>query len=61
MNVTLEKTNSTTGKLVVNVVENDYKEKVTAELKKIRRDASIPGFRKGAVPTRPGVSPSWPK
>ncbi|MDE6818750.1 MAG: trigger factor family protein, partial [Muribaculaceae bacterium] len=50
MNVTLEKTNSTTGKLVVNVVENDYKEKVAAELKKIRRDASIPGFRKGAVP-----------
>lgn len=50
MNVTLEKVNATTGKLAVSVEEGDYKDKVTAELKKIRREANIPGFRKGAVP-----------
>lgn len=50
MNVTLDKINATTGKLAVSVEEGDYKEKVAAELKKIRRDANIPGFRKGTVP-----------
>ena len=50
MNVNLEKLNATTGKLAVEVVEADYKDKVAAELKKIRRDANIPGFRKGQVP-----------
>lgn len=50
MNVTLDKINATTGKLAVSVEEGDYKDKVTAELKKIRRDANIPGFRKGTVP-----------
>lgn len=51
MNVNLQKTNAVDGKLTVEVVESDYKEKVAAELKKIRRDANIPGFRKGQVPT----------
>ncbi len=50
MNVTLDKINATTGKLTVSVVENDYKDKVTDQLKKIRKDANIPGFRKGTVP-----------
>lgn len=50
MNVTLDKINATTGKMAISVEEGDYKEKVAAELKKIRRDANIPGFRKGAVP-----------
>lgn len=50
MNVTLDKFNATTGKLSVSIEEADYKEKATAELKKLRRDANIPGFRKGAVP-----------
>lgn len=50
MNVTLDKISATSGKLAVSIEEADYKEKVTAELKKIRRDANIPGFRKGAVP-----------
>lgn len=50
MNVTLDKVSAVEGKLAVSVEENDYKDKVTAELKKIRRDANIPGFRKGAVP-----------
>lgn len=50
MNVTLEKTNATTGLLSVSIVEADYKDKVAQELKHIRRDANIPGFRKGQVP-----------
>lgn len=50
MNVSLEKLNDTTGKLVVNVVEEDYKQKVADELKKIGKTHALPGFRKGAVP-----------
>lgn len=50
MNVNLQKINAVDGKLTVEVVEADYKDKVAAELKKIRRDANIPGFRKGQVP-----------
>ncbi len=50
MNVNLEKINDTTGKLVVNVVEADYQQKVSDELKKIGKTHVIPGFRKGAVP-----------
>lgn len=50
MNVTLDKINATTGKLSVSIEQADYSDKVTAELKKIRRDANLPGFRKGAVP-----------
>lgn len=50
MNVTLDKISAVDGKLTVSVEEGDYKDKVTAELKKIRREANIPGFRKGAVP-----------
>ncbi len=50
MNVNLQKINAVEGKLTVDVVESDYKDQVAAELKKIRRDANIPGFRKGQVP-----------
>lgn len=50
MNVTLDKINAVNGKLSVSIEENDYKEKVEKELKKIRKDANIPGFRKGTVP-----------
>lgn len=50
MNVTLDKINATEGKLAVSITQDDYKDQVTAELKKIRKDANIPGFRKGAVP-----------
>lgn len=48
MNVTLTN-NDGNGKFTVNVEENDYKAKVTDELKKIRRERTFPGFRKGAV------------
>lgn len=50
MNVSFEKLNDVEGKIVVNVEENDYKAKVDAEIKKIGRTHSIPGFRKGHVP-----------
>ena len=50
MNVTLTKSTAVDGILKVEVTEADYADKVTAELKKIRQNANIPGFRKGTVP-----------
>ncbi len=49
MNVTLEKNDNGSAKLIVNVVENDYKEKVEKQLREIGRTHNIPGFRKGHV------------
>lgn len=49
MNVTFEKLDDVSGKIIVNVEENDYKEKVEKELRNIGRTHSIPGFRKGHV------------
>lgn len=49
MNVTLQNTDAVSGRLTVSVEENDYKEKVLADLKKIGRNNQIPGFRKGHV------------
>lgn len=51
MNINLEKIDETTAKIVVNVEEADYAARVTEELKKIGRTHTIPGFRKGHVPT----------
>ena len=50
MNVTLEKTSDTEGKIIVDVVEADYAAKVKDELKKIGQTHPIPGFRPGKVP-----------
>ncbi len=50
MNVSFEKLNDVEGKIIVNGEESDYKAKVEAEIKKIGRTHSIPGFRKGHVP-----------
>lgn len=49
MNVTLQNTDAVSARLTVSVEENDYKEKVLADLKKIGRNNQIPGFRKGHV------------
>lgn len=49
MNVTFDKIDDVSGKIIVNVEENDYKEKVEKELRQIGRTHSIPGFRKGHV------------
>lgn len=51
MNINLEKIDETSAKIVVNVEESDYAALVTEELKKIGRTHTIPGFRKGHVPT----------
>lgn len=50
MNVTLTKSNPVDGIIKVEVSEADYKDRVDRELKKIRQNANIPGFRKGTVP-----------
>jgi len=50
MNVTLEKIDNTTAKLIVNVVADDYKAKVQKELKNINQKHVFPGFRKGHAP-----------
>ncbi len=50
MNVTMQKTGDVAARLTVEVSENDYQDKVTAELKKIGTTHAIPGFRKGHVP-----------
>lgn len=50
MNITLEKIDDVTGKLIVSIEEADYKAKVTDELKKLGRTHVFPGFRKGHVP-----------
>lgn len=49
MNVSKETLNETSAKIVVKIEEADYKDKVTAELKKIGQTHTIPGFRKGHV------------
>lgn len=49
MEVTFEKIGENEGKLVVNVVEADYADKVKAQLKEIGQKKEIPGFRKGHI------------
>lgn len=49
MNVTSSKIDAVSMRLTVSVEENDYKEKVNQDLKKIGRTHQIPGFRKGHV------------
>ena len=51
MNVSKEPLSETAAKIVVKIDEADYKDKVTAELKKIGQTHTIPGFRKGHVST----------
>ncbi len=51
MNVSIEKIDNVNGKIIVSIQENDYKDKVTAELKHIGKTHSLPGFRKGHVST----------
>lgn len=50
MNVSMEKIDEVSARLIVSVEEQDYQEKVTKEIKQIGRTHAIPGFRKGHVP-----------
>lgn len=49
MNITANNTDAVSMRLTVSVEENDYKAKVTEDLKKIGRTHQIPGFRKGHI------------
>ena len=49
MNVSIEKIDNVNGKITVSIEENDYKDKVTSELKRIGKTHPLPGFRKGQV------------
>ncbi len=49
MNITANNIDAVSLRLKVEVTENDYKEKVKADLKKIGNTHQIPGFRKGHV------------
>lgn len=51
MNVTIDKTSDVEGKIIVNVEESDYAAKVKEEIKKVAATHTLPGFRKGHVPT----------
>ena len=50
MNVTLEKVGELTGKIVVNVVADDYAKEFDKQIKEIGKRHSFPGFRPGHVP-----------
>lgn len=50
MNVSMNKIDNVSARLIVSVEENDYQEKVTKEIKQIGKTHTIPGFRKGHVP-----------
>ncbi|MBP3775028.1 MAG: trigger factor [Bacteroidaceae bacterium] len=50
MDITLEKKDEVNGKLVVKVSKADYADKVEKNLKKIKQQAKMPGFRPGNVP-----------
>ena len=49
MNITAQNTDAVSMRLTVTVDENDYKDKVTEDLKKIGKTHQIPGFRKGQI------------
>jgi len=50
MNIVLEKKDDLHALLNIDLHQEDYKEKVSDELKKIQRKALLPGFRPGKVP-----------
>ncbi len=50
MKITQSKAKKMVAKLTVEVKESDYLDKVTDILKKYRKDAVVPGFRKGKTP-----------
>tara|TARA_B110000196_G_scaffold309828_1_gene311941 strand:+ start:135 stop:1487 length:1353 start_codon:yes stop_codon:yes gene_type:complete len=50
MKITQSKVKKMIATLTVEVSESDYLEKVTSVLKKYRKDAVVPGFRKGKTP-----------
>jgi trigger factor len=50
MNITLKNSDLVNATINVEIVKSDYTEKVENALKDLRKNAAIPGFRKGMVP-----------
>ena len=50
MKVSFENQDKVNGLMTIIVEESDYKEKVEKSLKDYRKQANIPGFRKGMAP-----------
>lgn len=50
MNISLENTGKVSAELIVKVEAADYQAEVEKSLKNFRRNANVPGFRKGMVP-----------
>ncbi len=50
MNITKEKASDVSCTVKIEIVKEDYEEKVQKELKKLARNAQMPGFRAGKVP-----------
>jgi trigger factor len=50
MNVTLKNTDSVNAAITIEIAKADYEKEVENGLKELRRNANIPGFRKGMVP-----------
>ncbi|MDY5968839.1 MAG: trigger factor [Bacteroidales bacterium] len=50
MNITRENVSDTELSIMVEVVENDYAELVSKQLKRYRKEATLPGFRPGMAP-----------
>ena len=50
MNITRENLGELDLQIKIEVVENDYAERVTKQLKRYRQQATVPGFRKGTAP-----------
>lgn len=50
MKITFENPDKINGLITLTVEQEDYKENVEKELKKLRRKANVPGFRPGMVP-----------
>lgn len=50
MNISLESTGKVSAELIVKIEAADYQEAVEKSLKNFRRNANVPGFRKGMVP-----------
>lgn len=50
MNISLENTSKVSAQLIVKIEAADYQEAVEKSLKNFRKNANVPGFRKGMVP-----------
>ena len=50
MNITLNKIDPVNATVTVDVAKEDYTNEVEKNIKDLRRNAVIPGFRKGMVP-----------